>query len=163
MKSALLVVLSFLILGVFAWAIGSHFRPQLNPAIVDKKPNVLVLSFCSLRMEHLAAYNPKARPLPNLDRFLSQSLVFKNAVNGLPWTNITNFIDVPTMRNLGYKHAKRKSLRIPAIPIHKNTPQAEDGCELREMFSILNSSNGSAIEMFKAFASAKYLRLKKID
>lgn len=40
---------------------------------------------------------------------------------------------------------------------------AEDGCELREMFSILNSSNGSSIEMFKAFASAKYLRLKKID
>lgn len=178
MKSALLVFLSFLILGIFAWAIGNHFRPQLNPAIVNKKPNVLVLSFCSLRMEHLAAYNPKARPLPNLDRFLSQSLVFKNAVNGLPWTNITNFIDVPTMRNLGYKHAKRKSLRIPAIPIHKNTPQNEANQNLnfvRESVRNyeLNYAEGfeqlyemimqSAAEPFFISTHIKYMHFPMID
>ncbi len=125
LQSWILIVASFAILAVFAKFAGEYFRRHYRTHLTQKTPNVIVLSFCSLRMEHLRAYNPSARPLPVLDRFFDESLVFTNAVNGLPWTNVTGFIDVGVMRQLGYPHAKRKSLRIPALPINKHTPQNE--------------------------------------
>lgn len=94
------------------------------------KPNILLLSFCSLRPQHLRAYNSNAEPLPALDRFFNESLVFTNAMNGLPWTNVTNYVVPSSLRALGYSNAKRKSLRIPLVPIHKNMPANELNKEL---------------------------------
>jgi len=86
-------------------------------------PNVLIISFCSLRLQDLPVFSEAGVDLPVLKKFFGESLVFKNAVNGLPWTNITNYVDVAWLKEQGFVNAKRKSLRIPAAPINKNTPQ----------------------------------------
>ncbi|MGE4132120.1 MAG: sulfatase-like hydrolase/transferase [Bdellovibrionales bacterium] len=123
--NVLLVLISFMILGGAAFYLSNTlYKPA--PPVVDRrpaKPNFLILSFCSLRREHLPIFSEGVAPLPTFKKFFQESLIFRNAINGLPWSNITNYIDVPAMRARGYQLARRKSLRIPTVPINKHTPQ----------------------------------------
>lgn len=125
------IVKAALALSVLAGiAFGYHVYQNSKDPLAGGKPNILVLSFCSLRPQHLRAYNPEAEALPALDKFFSESLVFKNAINGLPWTNVTNYIVPSSLRGIGYSNAKHKSLRIPLVPIHKSMPANDVNAEL---------------------------------
>lgn len=88
-------------------------------------PNILIVSFCSLRKQQISAYFSGATPLPNIDKFFSESLVFENAVNGLPWTNITNHIRPKIFQAMGYTNAKRRTFRVPPNSINKFRPNGD--------------------------------------
>lgn len=115
---------SVLSLSILVGMAGGYVLWRRDP-LAGAKPNILILSFCSLRPQDLKIYNPAAEPLPALDRFFADSVVFDNAINGLPWTNVTNYISPADLRAWGYSNAKRKSLRIPIVPIHKAVPANE--------------------------------------
>ncbi len=128
MKQAAAAALAILLISAVAYF---YVRAERTQQLADRqKPNILLLSFCSLRPQHLRAYNTEAEALPALDRFFKESLIFTNAINGLPWTNVTNYVVPSSLRALGYSNAKRKSLRIPLVPIHKNMPMNELNDEL---------------------------------
>lgn len=61
-----------------------------NPFV---KPNVLIVSVCSLRANALSLYGAiDKNTAPHLEKFFSESqFVFQNAFNGLGWTNLINF------------------------------------------------------------------------
>ena len=139
-------------------------------------PNVLVLSFCSLRKEHLRIYNPQARPLPNLDRLLAKSLVLRNAVNGLPWTNITNYVEFDWLHQIGFLNRRKQKLRVPPVPINQNAMEnAEFSVSRREVRNYelqyddgveklaRTLTNGELKKPFYVSSHFKYLHLPYID
>lgn len=63
------------------------------------RPNVLIVSVCSLRSDMLSLFGAKGPAnLPHLEKFFGEAnFVFKNAFNGMGWTNIANY----TQANVG--------------------------------------------------------------
>lgn len=66
---------------------------QESRKILKGKPNILVVSICSLRMNLLHHYGAVGGKItPNIDGFFRKStFVFDNAINVLSWTNLTNY------------------------------------------------------------------------
>lgn len=77
-----------------AAAIGWHWRtkPVTVPPISSRKPNILVISSCSLRYAHLATYSRGTDYSPTITELGRRSFVFENAVTELTWTNLVNFL-----------------------------------------------------------------------
>jgi arylsulfatase A-like enzyme len=51
-----------------------------------ERPDVLMLTLCTLRADHLGAYGYE-RPLsPNIDRLADEGVVFEHTLTGAPWT-----------------------------------------------------------------------------
>jgi arylsulfatase A-like enzyme len=59
---------------------GLYLRPK--PKAVHKQPNIVILSFCSLRKAEL-----DGKLTPNLNRIFDRAFVFKNAFSRYGWTN----------------------------------------------------------------------------
>ena len=60
----------------------------LVPATGDR-PNVFIFVIDSLRPDYLGAYNPKVDFTPNIDRFASDSVVFRNAYSQYAGTTLS--------------------------------------------------------------------------
>lgn len=63
-----------------------------------KSPNILIISFCSLKKNFLTFYNKGEDLLtPNIKRSFNSSFVFRNAYTKYPWTNLANYaeVDIP--------------------------------------------------------------------
>ena len=50
------------------------------------RPNILFISVDSLRDDHLGCYGYHRNTSPNIDKFASESIVFKNTICQAPWT-----------------------------------------------------------------------------
>ena len=75
-------------------AIGCVGSDPISP---NRQPNILVLSFCSLRTDHLSAYGYEKATTPNLLEFSKKAFVFRNGISGLSWVNALTFVEeLPT-------------------------------------------------------------------
>ncbi|MGE0527440.1 MAG: sulfatase [Bdellovibrionales bacterium] len=79
-----IIFLLVVIVASFGWTIYI-LKPVLFPP--PRKPNILVVSLCSLRYQALATYGYTDPELtPNINAFARRSqFIFDNAFNGLPW------------------------------------------------------------------------------
>ena len=67
-----------------------------RPAPVQPKPNILVLSLCSVRQDHLSVYGYDKETTPNLNDFASHGFVFRNAFSSMSWTNALTYLELMT-------------------------------------------------------------------
>jgi len=51
-----------------------------------KEPNVILIIIDTLRTNHLSSYGYKRETTPNIDKFASESYLFKNVISAAPWT-----------------------------------------------------------------------------
>jgi arylsulfatase A-like enzyme len=63
---------------------GSWFQPP--PAIHHSKTNVLMLTLCTLRADHLGVYGYERDVSPNIDRLAEEGFRFERVVAQAPWT-----------------------------------------------------------------------------
>ena len=50
------------------------------------KPNILIISLCSIRPDHMGCYGYQRRTTPNFDDLAAESIVFENAITQWPKT-----------------------------------------------------------------------------
>jgi len=50
------------------------------------KPNILLITICSLRQDHLGCYGYRRNTSPNIDALANTSNIFKNCHTPIPWT-----------------------------------------------------------------------------
>jgi arylsulfatase A-like enzyme len=60
--------------------------PARGSAASEARPNLILVSFDSLRADHLGAYGYARDTSPNLDRFASQAVLFERAYSTSSWT-----------------------------------------------------------------------------
>lgn len=67
----------------------------LAPAVFerrqDRELNVLMLSFDTLRPDHLSGYGYPRETSPNLDRFAEEGVLFTQAISPAPWTTPAHY------------------------------------------------------------------------
>ncbi len=136
------MLLTALSAGLLLSAYLSDIFTKKNTAQSIGRPNILILSFCSLKNEYLPVYgNIQKGMAPNLKKFNNQSYVFTNTSNPTPWTNIninlwpknSLFFKKNGYRHIGYNPSgSRIFFKIPKMPfsITKKTslpPEQEGG------------------------------------
>ena len=135
------------------------------------RPNILIISVCSLRMDLLKAYGAVDTSVPNIDHFFAESqFVFRQAFNGLGWTNIGNYtranIDAQTFflslydevgRERGYHHWR--------IPAHRGSVADNDFSKDYRlgMSDIEKALRAPREHPFFAVVHAKYLHFPLMD
>ncbi|MCM2270099.1 MAG: sulfatase, partial [Thermoanaerobaculia bacterium] len=68
-------------------ALAACGRPAgVAPAAGERPPNLVIVSFDSLRADHLGTYGYGRDTSPNLDRFAARSIVFERAYSTSSWT-----------------------------------------------------------------------------
>ncbi len=65
-----------------------HFDLNLHSRIF-KRPNILIVSVCSLRHDRIGVYNPEFKRSPLIDQWSQGAYIFTNAVAEEPWQNFT--------------------------------------------------------------------------
>ncbi len=67
----------------------------LKPVVFQRRQarerNVVMLSFDTLRPDHLSGYGYPRETSPNLDRFASQGVLFTQAISPAPWTTPAHY------------------------------------------------------------------------
>jgi arylsulfatase len=51
-----------------------------------KRPNILLITICSLRQDHLGCYGYSRNTSPNIDILANASIIYKNCHTHIPWT-----------------------------------------------------------------------------
>jgi hypothetical protein len=87
---SILILFSFFLL-IYKLNLLSYTSIEKNSQ-KNIRPNILVLSFCSLRQEDLTPYNQLQKTTPNISDFSKKSFIFKNGISGTSWTNALNFV-----------------------------------------------------------------------
>lgn len=105
--------------GLIVWA-GAEFWREGRAL---GRPNILVLSFCSLRFDHLNLYGYRERETsPNIDRaFSKNSVIFEKAFNSQSWTFLLSFLmrkwSADWFAEYGYRtrgfYENRYHIRVP--------------------------------------------------
>ncbi len=67
----------------YNWGLYPFNRTVKNK---NARPNVLLISVDSLRADHLGCYGYHRNTSPNIDKFASESIIFKNTICQAPWT-----------------------------------------------------------------------------
>lgn len=104
MGAALLLLLAGL------WAAGA----QAGAAAPADRPNVLIISVCSLRRDRIGLYGAPEETAPNLRRLAGESLVFRNAYTSKPWSSPRRFIagiSPEELSRLGYENIELPEAR----------------------------------------------------
>jgi len=85
------VVLTAVAVGAVLGSVVSFFTYQYEmSAQVPSKPNILVLSLCSLRKAELDLFNPGAASItPNVRRAFSSGFALDNVYSSFGWTNLS--------------------------------------------------------------------------
>ena len=74
---------------------AGNFTQGCSPRVSRQfKPNILVLSLCSIRQDHLSPYGYSKNTTPDLDEFAKHAFVFKNAFASLSWVNALTYTEV---------------------------------------------------------------------
>ena len=84
------------LLAVVLACIGAAiFTQGCSPRVSRQyKPNILVLSLCSIRQDHLTPYGYSKNTTPYLADFAKHAFVFKNAFASLSWVNALTYTEV---------------------------------------------------------------------
>lgn len=97
-----------------------------------RAPNILVLSFCSLKKSHIGLFGYSTRPTtPNIDRWFAQtgSLVFRNLFNSQGWTSLvtatTEKIADDFWKRSAYRTFGRHMFRVPKEKFFEIDPSIE--------------------------------------
>lgn len=53
------------------------------------KPNILIVSACSLRYDRIGVFNPKSKLTPKIDAWAKSGFLFTNGVTERPWQNFS--------------------------------------------------------------------------
>lgn len=117
-----------------------------DPVVMARRPNVLIISACSLRRDHLGLYGYPQETAPNLRRFSENAFVFRNAYASKSWSGPGYFlpeIPISELKKLGYdeielpgayafesaeierERGKQRSLRLERL---------EDAADYRQRF-----------------------------
>jgi len=62
-----------------------YFRQAGDKQSVNK-PNILLVTVCSLRQDHLGCYGYQRNTSPNIDNLAKTATIFKNSYTHIPWT-----------------------------------------------------------------------------
>ena len=84
-RSASFVGLALLAASFLVWS-GCESEPAPEPHYLCADCNVLLISFDTLRADHVGAYGYERDTTPNLDRFAEDAVVFEKAVAQSSWT-----------------------------------------------------------------------------
>jgi len=79
---------------------------RAGPEGSGKRLNVLIVSACSLRRDHIGLYGYPQETAPNLRRFSEHAFVFRNAYASKSWSGPGYFlpeIPIPELKSLGYE------------------------------------------------------------
>ena len=68
------------------WGMQVGIFKDLDISLKKQKLNVIVISLCSLRADLFKAYGGSDEVVSEIDKYLENSFVFKNALNSLPWS-----------------------------------------------------------------------------
>ena len=134
------IALAFmLVLLVVGFRPGQYLRKSLG---IKKRPNILILSFCSLRAEKLPFYETSKQNLaPNIEHAFSQgAFVFDSSVNTYSWTNINDSVWplIPTkfQREAGYfdlgEISFGRSMRIPTAKTYTSRSREHSLIQIRD-------------------------------
>jgi len=52
----------------------------------SSKPNILLITVCSLRQDHLSCYGYQRNTSPNIDNLAKEAILYKNCHTPIPWT-----------------------------------------------------------------------------
>ncbi len=122
-KAIQVLLLIAVIIASFGFALRSL---EITRKMTFRPPNILIVSFCSLRRNLLTAYGGESPDLmPNIERFFKQStFVFDNAINGLSWTSIFGYtrveIETDFFARAGYSLLGLSELQqLLRVPIKK--------------------------------------------
>jgi arylsulfatase A-like enzyme len=143
------------------------------------KPNILVISVCSMRKDLLKAYGLKGEPvMPAVDRFFSESAaVFENSYNGLPWISFVAFMErfFPLLLARGYLSGTPE-LEFPymRIPLQKTfqegvlTSESINNSEFEKQYKFYTDQMKEQILLQRGapwllIAHFKYLHYPMID
>jgi hypothetical protein len=94
------------------------YRPHARVATKQARPNILVLSLCSVRQNHMSAYGYDRDTTPHLSEFANHGFVFRNAISAMSWTNALTYLE-PLTSEFFIEHGYRtpgifgKYMRIP--------------------------------------------------
>ncbi|MBU3912394.1 MAG: sulfatase [Candidatus Omnitrophica bacterium] len=80
----LVLLLSIVIL--FILITFDVFDVKRKEKYIVKKPNILLITVCSLRQDHLSIYGYPRLTSPNIDKLAETSTLFKNSYTHIPWT-----------------------------------------------------------------------------
>ncbi|MHC4216578.1 MAG: sulfatase family protein [Planctomycetota bacterium] len=78
---SLVMVLTVAVLGVVFLLYA-----KIWPKNAADKPNILIISLCSIRPDHMSCYGYQRRTTPNFDDLAAESFVFENAITQWPKT-----------------------------------------------------------------------------
>lgn len=101
------------------WMLLGLLVPLLagDRALVERSPNVLLISIDTLRSDHLSCYGYHRRTSPNLDAFAEDGALFENAYAQAPFT-LTSHMSMFTSlwpESHGVEEGRRLSSRAPTI------------------------------------------------
>lgn len=82
-KTSFLIIISFALLSTIAYF--RYFR-QAGDKQPVKKPNILLVTVCSLRQDHLGCYGYQRSTSPNIDNLARTATIFKRSYTHIPWT-----------------------------------------------------------------------------
>ena len=83
-------IIVFLLFVIFSIILIFYFQ-QINPNYVCKDCNVILISIDSLRADHVGVYGYEKNTTPNIDRFASESILFKNYITQSYLTPVSEF------------------------------------------------------------------------
>lgn len=179
-------------LGVFLVVLAA-LAFSLNPKFRDRqiKPNILVISFCSMRKDRLGMYGYKRRETtPALDAYFRTpgSVIFDSAYNSQPWINLyyslkSHIKKLPDIgdytpigvRSLGFLRIPNRMAHVSDGLTTANLASADDIDEgsidevnfekdIRASLGLLSDLvEGSGVEPFFLMTHIKYLHYPLID
>jgi hypothetical protein len=129
-----IALLLAVVVASFSYVIVTIVKPKTHPHL-----NVLVVSFCSFRMQLLSHYGGNSpQLLPAMEEFMKNaSFVFDNVYNGMPWLAVSTFnhqrIPSQTFTDLGYHflgHAEKGHLE--RIPMRRTRLDRKNASEIND-------------------------------
>jgi hypothetical protein len=176
-KAALIVLLVAVIGASFTIAVQ---KIQSVREMTARLPNIMILSFCSLRRNLLTTYGGEDPELmPNIEKFFKEStFAFSNVLNGLSWTAIFGYtrleIEKEFFGKMGYRllgaSERNQLLRVPIKktwnPVFKGevVDNSDFEKDIRPTLEYLERSIKAAKDTpFFLIAHVKYLHFPLID
>lgn len=145
---------------------------------LSSKPNIIVVSACSLRWDRIGFNNPAVRLTPKIDSWAKNSYVMKNAIAERPWQNFfyeaNDIVTLSSWKKNGYdtfpERDKRNRFNIPPFSLNETGEEwywAENDilhyqASLSELREALLRKKGSS-EPFYAFVHLKYMHYPHFD
>jgi arylsulfatase A-like enzyme len=85
-KSSPIATVPWLIVGLACCAIGCGSERGAEPPLSHRETNVIIVTLCSLRADHLGSYGYSKNTSPLLDQLAREGVLFEEVLTPAPWT-----------------------------------------------------------------------------